>query len=309
MKSLLGIGIALLSTLTACAPTDREGGPGGDDDPGEDPINNPGEVRHCNKMDLVFVIDDSASMGEEQGNLATNFPLFADVLSAFTTPDGEHIDYRVAVTTTGRTQTTTLPVIGKQTEIGDNGAFRNSCGNTKRYLEPSDANMSATLSCRADVGVEGPSTAEMPLMMSKWALSDRLMDGTNGGFLRDDALLAIVYLTDEDDLSTTTDNWVITATGGGLPKPNWHPADQVQFLDALKGHRTRWAASVIAGETDCESAFGKAANAKRLKEFVNLANGSGTTQAVFSSICSGDLAGSLQATLATFQSACGVIIL
>jgi hypothetical protein len=33
----------------------------------------PGEPRQCNKMDIVFVIDDSGSMSEEQSNLATNF--------------------------------------------------------------------------------------------------------------------------------------------------------------------------------------------------------------------------------------------
>ena len=30
----------------------------------------------CTKMDLLFVVDDSGSMGEEQSNLAANFPAF-----------------------------------------------------------------------------------------------------------------------------------------------------------------------------------------------------------------------------------------
>jgi hypothetical protein len=148
----------------------------------------------------------------------------------------------------------------------------------------------------------------MPLLMSKWALSERIMDSTNAGFLRDDALLAIVYLTDENDSSTTANNWTIGFAGGD-PMPTWHPTDQVQFLDALKGNRTRWAAGVIAGDGNCSSSFGDAVDATRLKEFVNLANGNGTTQATFSSICAGDLAGSLQQTLNLFQSACGGILL
>lgn len=307
MKSLLGI--ALVSSLIACAPTDRDGrGGGDDDDDGEptDPI--PGMAQHCNKMDIVFVIDDSSSMGEEQGNLATNFPMFADVLSSYTTPDGDHIDYRVAVTTTGRTTHVRTP-LGTMTEVGDNGAFRNNCGVASRFLDPSAADLSATLSCRADVGVEGPATAEMPLMMSKWALSERVADGTNAGFLRDDALLAIVYLTDEDDLSTTADNFNIGSFPPQIPQPTWHPADQIQFLDSLKGDRSRWAASVIAGDGDCMSDLGNAADAKRMKQFVNLANANGTTQALFSSICAGDLASSLAETLATFQNACGSILL
>ena len=47
----------------------------------------------------------------------------------------------------------------------------------------------------------------------------------------------------------------------------------------------------------------------RLKEFVQQANGNGTTQAVFSSICAGDLTIGLKSALDTFQAACGGIIL
>jgi hypothetical protein len=142
--------------------------------------------------------------------------------------------------------------------------------------------------------------------MSKWALQERAAD-TNSGFLRDDALLAVVYLTDEDDQSTTQDNFTITVTS--QPPIDWNPQDQVSFFDTLKGNRTRWAAGVIAGDGDCSSGFGMAADAVRLKQFVTLANGNGSTQAVFSSICDGDLTGGLKKALDTFQAACGAIIL
>src|SRR5437867_11609639 len=99
----------------------------------------------------------------------------------------------------------------------------------------------------------------MPLLMSKWALSERMMDNTNVGFLRDDALLALVVLTDEDDSSTTKDNLMITIDptnpSSGTYPMDWNPSDEVQFLDALKGHRTRWAAGVIAGDGNCSSSF------------------------------------------------------
>lgn len=270
----------------------------------------PGEVQKCNKMDIVFVVDDSGSMVEEQTNLANNFPQFANVLSTFTTADGDPLDYRVAVTTTGRDIDYTLDIGGgmqyPMSEDGDNGAFKNNCNLNKRWLEPSDANMSQTLACRAKVGTEGPGY-EMPLLMSKWALGPRVADGTNAGFVRDDALLAIVMLTDEDDSSTEQNNFQMSATS--QPPVDWHPQHQVQFLDSLKGHRSRWAAGVIAGDGACSSSFGEAADAVRLKEFVNLANDGGTTQAVFSSICAGDLTVGLEAALNTFQAACGGIIL
>ena len=39
----------------------------------------------------------------------------------------------------------------------------------------------------------------MAVLAVELALTDRIDDGSNGDFLRDDALLAIVMLTDEDD--------------------------------------------------------------------------------------------------------------
>jgi hypothetical protein len=299
--------ICILLALAACGPGARDPGTGGDDDgPGVDAAVDPGEKRQCNQMDIVFVVDDSASMEEEQNNLATNFPLFASVLQNYVNADGEPIDFRIAVTTTGKTftiQTGPFPI----TEQGDNGAFRNNCGSAKRFIEPTDPNMNQLLGCRANVGIDGPGI-EMPLLMSKWALAERVADNTNAGFIRPDALLGLVYVTDENDSSTSVDSWTPTI---GQPEPplDWHPADQVQFLDGLKGHRSRWAAGVVAGDGDCTSAFGDAVDAARMKEFVNLANQGGSTQATFTSICAGDLSASLQQMLTLFQGACGEIIL
>ena len=261
-------------------------------------------------MDIVFVVDNSGSMQEEQTNLATNFPMFASLLEAYTVDGGTPLDFRVALTTTGRDVDYVLdlgPPFGTlpQSEQGENGEFYNNCNNTKRWLDRTDSTMAQTLACRANVGTSGPSI-EMPLLMTKWALKERVAD-TNAGFLRDDALLAVVMLTDEDDASTTDNNFTLNAMG--TSPTNWNPQDQVSFLDQLKGNRTRWAAGVIAGDGNCSSSFGSAADGVRLKQFVTLANGNGTTQAVFSSICNGDLTKGLKDALDLFQAACGAIIL
>jgi hypothetical protein len=199
-----------------------------------------------------------------------------------------------------------LPPPPPITDTGDNGAFKDSCGSSARFLQSTDPSVESVLSCRANVGIDGPGI-EMPMLMAKYALSERIADGTNGDFIRPDALLAIVYLTDEDDQSTTQDNFTIDLTGN--PPVDWNPQDEVDFLDQLKGDRSRWAAAAIAGDGNCSSSFGDAVDATRLKQFVQLANGNGTTQAVFSSICDGDLTIGLKAALDTFQAACGNIIL
>lgn len=308
--------VAFFSLLAACGPAMRDDDGLGDDGTGSGGGGSggggdEGTARQCDKMDIIFVVDDSGSMQEEQSNLAANFPMFADLLNNYTVGNGQPLNYRVAITTTGRNIDYQVDLGGgfgtiAQHETGPNGAFLNNCNNPKRWLENTDANMAQTLACRANVGTGGASI-EMPLLMSKWSLAERVQDQTNAGFLRDDALLAVVVLTDEDDSSTTQNNF--TMDSSGTTPTNWSPQDQVTFFDQLKGNRTRWAAGVIAGQGNCSSSFGSAADGVRLKQFVDLANGQGTTQAVFSSICEGNLTNGLKNALDVFQSACGSIIL
>ena len=309
--------LALLSAsvLVACGPEGRDetDGEGGGDGMGDGDGSGSGTTetpRQCEKMDIVFVVDNSGSMEEEQQNLAANFPLFAEKIRNYTVPNGQPLDFRVALTTTGRdvNYNLSLPGFGTfmQSEQGENGEFRNNCNNSERWLDKNSPNFDATMACRANVGTMGPSI-EMPLLMTKWALAERVMDGTNAGFVREDALLAVVMLTDENDASTTEDNF--TMDSSGTSPTNFHGADLAAFLDQVKGNRTRWAAGVIAGDGDCSSGFGNAADAVRLKEFVTEANSGGYQQAVFSSICDGDLTIGLQKALDLFQTACGQIIL
>jgi hypothetical protein len=304
------LALSLVSALTAsaCGLATSEGAGAGSLDGGplqhDAAVLGPGEVEPdmgCKKMDIVFVVDDSRSMQEEQVNLAANFPKFVDVLNRFTAKNGDLIDYRIAVTTTGVDVNVTEVISGsiQPTEIqkGDNGKFRMTAGMTRPWLERSDVNMTSTFGTIANVGLAGPSW-EMPLEGSRRALSDRLGD-TNKGFVRDDALLGIVYLTDEDDCSTTTLN-ITQPDGLNCSKFAEPTSSYTSFFDTLKQGRGRWATAVIAGQTKCTSKFGSAAEATRLKAFVSQVGSS----AVFSSICDGDLAGALERALGTFDVAC-----
>jgi hypothetical protein len=154
MRQLVRLVPALaFATLAACGPgvnagdddddvgpdarTDGGGGPDADEGAGE-----------CRKMDLIFVIDDSGSMGEEQTNLRSNFPMFAQLLNSYTISTGETLDYRAAITTTGITANITIqppmipgfppfpPTPAPQT--GLDGRFRQACGMTRSWLERTD---------------------------------------------------------------------------------------------------------------------------------------------------------------------------
>jgi hypothetical protein len=296
--------------LVACGPSARNGRGDDDDGTGTDAGNgsDPGTPRECNKMDIVFVVDDSGSMAEEQSNLATNFPMFASILSQYTTSAGEHLDFRVGITTTGRPEHYSIDLLGQtidQDETGPNGKFETGCNGTNPWVASADANGSTVMSCRANVGTSGASI-EMPMLMAKRALSDRIMDGANGAFLRADALLATVMITDEDDQSYAgpSDDYRFTVDANGNGPIDWNPQNQVDFMDQLKGNRANWAAAVIAGDGSCSSNFGDAVDGTRLKQFIQLTG----TNGVFSSICDGDLSIGLKKAIDSFQAACGNII-
>lgn len=316
----LGAVSALTLLASGCGPSMGAGdgngdGNGGGVDAGPGGPNEFADAmpaQRCTKMDILFVIDDSGSMGEEQTNLANNFPQFINVLDTYQTEGGDFLDYRVAITTTGRDVDYTIqpPVIPgfptfppiNQSEDGMNGAFVQDCGMSRRWLERGDVDVSSTFSCAAKVGTSGPSL-EMPLHATELAFTQRMTDGTNSGFLRDDALLALVILTDENDCSRRDNNFTVENDACDSSQPQIVPiSEYLGFLDGLVGNRGRWATAVIAGPGPgtCSSSFGDAAEATRLKEFVQQTG----PNAVFSSICDGDLTSSLQDALDTFEEAC-----
>lgn len=281
----------------------------------------PAMTQQCTKMDVLFIVDDSGSMAEEQSNLATNFPRFVEVLDAYRTETGEPLDYRLGVTTTGTDITTRIsfppsfPLPPMEiSEEGPEGQLLSGCGMTRPWIERSDGDVASTFSCLAQVGTSG-SGVEMPLYALELALTERMVDGTNAGFLREDALLAVVILTDENDCSRLDDPIEIMiedplSGGGTAAADECDPANPMiepvaRFLgvvDTAKGDRGRWASAVIAGPGPgtCSSEFGDAQEATRLKDFVSMAG----DNAVFSSICDGDLSSSLMRAIETFQAAC-----
>ena len=304
-----------LFMLAACGPSASDyvdadiGGGGRDGGGGPGEFVDAGPAEACEKMDILFVIDDSGSMSEEQGNLAMNFPDFITLINDYMTEAGDVLDYRVAITTTGRDVKWTIDLgVGFPIpfdESGANGEFLtgSGCGYTKKWLERTDPDVSGAFSCvAAALGTSGPSY-EMPLLATELAFTDRVSDGTNMGFLREDALLAIVILTDEDDCSREDNDFTATSDSCNPPLPETVPlAQYLSFFDTLKSERGRWAMAVIAGPGPgtCTSGFGEAFEAHRLKQFVTDV---GET-AVFSSICDGDLTASLASALATFEAAC-----
>jgi hypothetical protein len=261
--------------------TAQEGpnGFGGSNSTGSDAGRSSGE---CSKMDLVFVVDNSESMEEEQGSLKANFPKFINVIQNYKTKAGRELDFRIAVTSTDA--------------ANDKGRFRTVGGIARPWLERSDANIVSVFGERAAIGITG-SFDEQPLETLKLSLTDRITDKSNGTFLREDALLAVVILTDEDVAGLGPDVKL------GLPPvfiPAKEPAAYIADIDALKaGKRERWASAVIAGPAQPAPTC-KAVEATKLEDFTAKTG----KNAIFSSICDTDLSGALERAVETFSAAC-----
>ena len=324
LRNAMAIGAVLTIAVGCGGALDRESDSEGGDEAGDGTGDGTGDgdgdgsgggvAERCSQIDFLFVVDDSGSMKEEQDNLAANFPGFISVINDYVTDSGDPLDYRIAVTTSGRDLDYSIdepevcvPGLGcvdppplPSSENGDNGAFKQKCDMSRRWIERTDADVSGTFSCAAKVGTGGPSI-EMPLYTTELALTERVSDGTNAGFLREDALLALVILSDEDDCSRTDNDFSIETDSCHPEWPENVPIDHfTTFLDTVKGERGRWATAVIAGPQNCSSDFGDAINARRLQQFVTDTG----TNGVFSSICQGDLSGALSDALETFDAAC-----
>jgi len=189
-------------------------------------------------VDILFIVDNSNSMCEEQQRLQENFDRFIEILAA------ANADFRLAVVNTDMTfvnpESTTAPgqfqiapgtykttgaCSATQAQLEEFGRIRTAClareaefmaGNrylsSSNYLNPETGKLDVQrvkddFSCLALTGVDGYGI-EMGLATAKRALE---LEGQDK-FLRERSLLALVFVTDENDCSDGT----LAFQGGGV---------------------------------------------------------------------------------------------
>ncbi|HWN70895.1 MAG TPA: hypothetical protein VNM90_24805, partial [Haliangium sp.] len=167
----------------------------------------------ADKLDILFVVDDSDSMIEEQERLAGDLSALFDRLQG---PTGLP-DLHVGVISTDVGTPAAIPGC---LAPGDDGALQSafdpgdgSCNDGTLSLDgkfvsdaPSDTtgtretnytgSLTDVLGCMVKLGTDGCGF-EQPLEAVRLAFESP----DNAGFLRTDAVLAVVFLTDEDDCS------------------------------------------------------------------------------------------------------------
>ncbi|MBL4688650.1 MAG: VWA domain-containing protein [Nannocystaceae bacterium] len=185
------------------------GSPTGTDD-GELP------VVPCIGMDILFVVDNSATMIEEQTRISSSAAAWLMTVNASTASAVNNVNVGVITTDESAMVTATaMPCnfVSGQSYMQMGGAL----------FDP--VVFAAEVQCALSVGVAG-SSDERPMEHLIEALSPQFVDGgPNTGFLREGALLVIVILTDEED-----DFEAKTAWGSA-----GDPADWISDIAALKG--------------------------------------------------------------------------
>jgi len=201
------------------------------------------EQRAAPRADVLFVVDDSCSMLQEQWRLASNLGAFM----SFATQQG--VDFRLAVTTTDIARSA-------------RGQFVREAPYDVPIIDPSTPDAEAVFTANVTQGTSG-SARESGLEAAYLALTDPLTSTHNAGFLREDAALAVIIVSDEDDHSPRSVDFY------------------QQFFGDLKGSTSMLSVSAIVG-TEAPSCTGPAGAALHGPRYIDVAEATG---GVVASIC------------------------
>ena len=163
------------------------------------------------EVDILLVVDNSCSMEPYQQELANNFDSF---LTYFLEGD---VDYQIGVTTTSMQQVEFDPLYSHicprsvVDEIPAPGALVDNL-----VITPETADAASTFSDIVNVGICG-AAYEMGLGSARLALQHAQTGAYNTGFIRDEAYLSLIFVSDEQDASPLPVNDYITAFRDAKP--------------------------------------------------------------------------------------------
>ena len=218
MRAWALVGAFLVTAAAACAPqAEGESGPSG--------AGQTSAVITGRSVDVLFMIDNSSSMRLAQTNLLTNFPVLMDALKGLS---GGMPNLHVAVVSSD-TGAGNGNIAGCDSTGGDMGIFQytprgtctaspltagatylSSAGTTTNF----SGDISAAFTCIAALGDTGCGFEhQFESVLRALGADGKAAPAENQGFLRRDALLAIIMVTNEDDCSVPTGGVALYDTG------------------------------------------------------------------------------------------------
>jgi hypothetical protein len=221
------------------------------------------------KLDVLFMIDDSSSMAPLQAKLAAQMPGFMNALVNPATNVKPDLHVAVVSSSLGAGAWGNVNQCASEAHPGDDqGKFQQGPGGAgsgacamlhtgQTYLKSGDGtaanapnfdgDIATALACMASLGDSGCGfesqfeSVYYALYKGGLALgpSDATHDPDNGGFLRADAQLAIIMLTNEDDCSVASDSLLLD--------PGINSATDPSGLGALASYRCNEFGHLCAG--------------------------------------------------------------
>ncbi len=246
------------------------------------------------KVDILWIVDNSGSMQEEQQYLGANFRSFIQAL------DEAGTNFQTAVTSTG-VCSTSLPtnLADRACPSGNNsssahhrGRFIGTAG--QQVIKYTDSDMESRFLQYANVGING-SGFEHGLWGAKLAL-DRVANGSNDPLIRDDAFLAVVVVSDEEDdgigLGMTDFYTGRNFINDGVTSFRWDHNQMIQHLNQVKG-KNKFSISTITGTRNANGNLCSAAHSQPQEEGTQYINAAEATGGIVQSICESDWSESL----------------
>ena len=208
-------------------------------------------------VDILMVVDNSCSMSPYQARLGQNFSQF---ISWFV---GANINYQIAVTTTSITDPDPSCTAAEVADIPNPGQLVDDV-----IITPQTNDAANIFNDIVNVGTCG-SGFEMGLEAARLALSEPNASGANLGFLRENASLSIILVSDEEDNSPLPVNEYINT-----------------FFD-VKGQRDReiFNASALAVTNEADCTPQQAAASTEGSRYVDVAR---QTAGVVGNLCADD---------------------
>ena len=183
-----------------------------------------GTAVECPNVDVLFVIDNSGSMADQQQSLIASFGGFVkgmqDRLAGAKS-------YHVGIVSTddygGNNGCGTIGDLITQTSgPNSSNAVCTPFAGGGRYLTEAEPNLAAKFSCTAQIGVGG-NDDERPAraLMNALDPTRNAPGACNAGFSRKDSLLVLVVITDEDDVPDGCDGTICMTYGSGGTPDDW----------------------------------------------------------------------------------------
>lgn len=158
---------------------------------------NPAALGTAPKVDMLFVVDNSGSMSDEQAMLADSFQTFIDQFML------RNVDFHIGIITTDVTDPSNTTYWNSSRFSGYQQPSRGRLLSRyagEKWLTRNSVNLAAKFRDNVRVGTSG-SGQEQGMYSASFALDAAMTSngGFNEGFIRPDALLSVIMVTDEDE--------------------------------------------------------------------------------------------------------------